>query len=527
MLKNMEQIYENKALSGRYMYFYNAKQVSYMFNRLLKKITTEVYLIILILIGLFAGITVLELRAEEPRRAIVAMEMLLRHNYIVPKIHGWFYYNKPPLFNWILACVFKLTGSNSEVWVRLPSIIAYLLTALVVFKIVKLYVNKTAAAVAAFLVLLSADTFFYGTVDAGEIDIFYMFVTFVQCIAIHHFGSRQKWLAAFLISYIATAAGILTKGLPSIAFQGITLVVWLLYTRNFLKLFSWQHLISIVVCIALVGTYFYAYSKQANLPLYLLQLTNEATQQSGIENKNIAILYNVLGFPFTFFYITFPSSMLLLYVFNSRVRQALKNNSLFYFSLLFIIANILLYVLASRTPNRYLYPFFPFLAIMGACTYQAAIVNISGYKWLIKYKTLLKIFIVIAVLRIVYDVAGMPYQQSTSPHLVYRKLTDSLLLASANQPIYLTGFIEKIPADPTLPFVSVKADTLTRPPLIPPQIPYYLTHKTGQVMRFDAVPVKGLYYLSPVDFLKGKNADIHYRFFEFWLQRNMALVTFK
>jgi hypothetical protein len=153
--------------------------------------------------------------------------------------------------------------------------------------------------------------------------------------------------------------------------------------------------------------------------------------------------------------------------------------------------------------------------------------HLKNYKWLIEYRNLIRVFIVIAFIRIAYDFIVMPYQQRTSPHLVYRRLTDTLLQASRSQPIYLTGFIEQIPADPTLPFISIKADTLTRPPLIPPQIPYYLTHKTGQVMRFDSIPIKGLYYVSPVDFLEGKNVDVHYRFFEFWLQRDMALVTFK
>ncbi len=40
---------------------------------------------------------------EEPRRALVAMEMMYSGDYIHTTIHGAAYYNKPPLFNWLVV----------------------------------------------------------------------------------------------------------------------------------------------------------------------------------------------------------------------------------------------------------------------------------------------------------------------------------------------------------------------------------------------------------------------------------------
>ena len=65
------------------------------------------------------------------------------------------------------------------------------------------------------------------------------------------------------------------------------------------------------------------------------------------------------------------------------------------------------------------------------------------------------------------------------------------------------------------------------PPLVPYQLPHYITRATGQIMRYDTIPQKGLYYLTPEDFLKDKNATIHYRFFDQWVKRELALVTFE
>jgi len=51
---------------------------------------------------------------DEGIRTLVALEMKLSGNYITPTLHGEFYYNKPPLFNWILLGYFKLLGQINE-----------------------------------------------------------------------------------------------------------------------------------------------------------------------------------------------------------------------------------------------------------------------------------------------------------------------------------------------------------------------------------------------------------------------------
>ena len=75
----------------------------------------------------------LPLFADEPTRALVAIEMMFSDNYWVPTIQGEFYYNKPPLYNWIIAGLFTVTGSMSEFIFRLPSVIPLLLFGLTIF----------------------------------------------------------------------------------------------------------------------------------------------------------------------------------------------------------------------------------------------------------------------------------------------------------------------------------------------------------------------------------------------------------
>jgi len=67
------------------------------------------------------------LNGDEPRRAIVAIEMRHSGNFISPTTLGWKYYNKPPLYNWIISACMFLTGSENEISVRLPSLVTILL----------------------------------------------------------------------------------------------------------------------------------------------------------------------------------------------------------------------------------------------------------------------------------------------------------------------------------------------------------------------------------------------------------------
>lgn len=490
-------------------------------NRL---ISIEVLLIILLVIGIAGSLQQMELRAEEPRRAIVAMEMMLGKNYTVPKIFGANYYNKPPLFNWVLSGMFTVSGSFGEVWVRLPSILSLFITALIIYAVVKNYYNKRTAFIAALLLVFAADIFFYGAVDAGEIDLFLTLLLCVQGLSIFYFSIKQQWWQAFIISYVFMAAGVLTKGLPLVVIQGLLLLCWLVYIKQFRKLFSIQHIVGLVIGIAIIYAYFFAYSKQQDVLLFLAQLLTESAQRSALNNKFGAIALNILQAPLQLFYLCLPATALLLYACNKKVRSLLKGDKFFAFSLMFTLIICALFFLSPDTANRYLYPVFPFIAIMAAIIHSKATEILAPSKWLISYKGLLGIFMFFAVVRIGYDVWGIPYQQKVAK-TNYRPLSDTLLQHSGNSPIYLTGMPEPHEVHSFL-FLHPKQQSIGLPPTVPYQLPYYLTKATNTIMRYDSIPQKGLYYLAPADFIKDKQATIYFTFFDTWVQRNIVLVKF-
>ncbi len=483
-----------------------------------------VALLLLLCIALAGSLTSMELRAEEPRRALVAMEMVMRNEWIVPKIHDAEYYNKPPLFNWLMAAVFTLTGSFGEVAVRLPSLLAFLFAAFLVFKITGTYTSKKTGVIAAFLLLCSADILFYGSVNTGEIDLFFMLLVFLQAIAIFHYSQKEQWLHMFVLSYIFTSAGVLTKFLPALLFQAVALAVWLAYTRQFRRLFSWQHFAGIVCCALLAGSYFYVYSTKADVWKLLINLINESTQQSGLESDALRTLITFLKSPLLLFYILLPGSLLLYFTRYKSARSAITRNPLMVFSLLFILFNIPVYIITSKIHNRYLYPLFPFAAILFAGIYHAAAKEESVIK-VVSYRTILGLCMLMTVARIGYNIWGIPYQQKTAQQLSFRKLTTEICTLTGYRPVHITGKPDTLLANPVLPFVDLPADTLLIPPFIQPQVPYYCALYTKAVMKYDPAPRTGTFYIVPVSDLPAEQVTV-YKYFEGWNHRPFALAVF-
>lgn len=78
-----------------------------------------------------------ELRGEEARRILPALGMIETGDWIVPRIAGEIYANKPPLLNWAVAAAFLSTGRSDEGIARLVSALSLLGLALASFVLLR------------------------------------------------------------------------------------------------------------------------------------------------------------------------------------------------------------------------------------------------------------------------------------------------------------------------------------------------------------------------------------------------------
>ncbi|MCD4735143.1 MAG: glycosyltransferase family 39 protein, partial [Bacteroidales bacterium] len=184
--------------------------------------------------------------SDEPRRALVALEMMISDNYITPTLNGEFYYNKPPLYNWIIAGFYQMSGSCSEFALRLPVTIALVLFGITIFLFHRRRFGTIHAFTVAAIFITCGRILFYDSF-IGLIDICYSWIVYLNFMVIYLYYDKGNLWKLFIYSYLLTLAGFLMKGLPSVVFQGFTLLAFFTYNKKFRILFNYRHFAGVFV----------------------------------------------------------------------------------------------------------------------------------------------------------------------------------------------------------------------------------------------------------------------------------------
>ena len=180
-----------------------------------------------------------EFQGEEGRRVIIAQEMLSSGDWIVPHVEGRVYMNKPPFYNWMLAVMFRITGTVSEATARIPSAIIAFLGALGLG-----FFWRKVAQVKGLWFILPGIIFltFTDVIDKAiraEIDMtFTFFITLSLLFWFYFYEVKEKPLKAWVISLAFVGISVLTKGVQSPAFFYCGIIPFLVSRKKTGKIFS-------------------------------------------------------------------------------------------------------------------------------------------------------------------------------------------------------------------------------------------------------------------------------------------------
>jgi 4-amino-4-deoxy-L-arabinose transferase-like glycosyltransferase len=171
------------------------------------------------------GLGSVELKHEEPRRALPAVHMIATGNWLVPRVGEVPYLRKPPLLNWLIAGMFKLTGGRSEWAVRFPSVLATLALALGVVIFGQRWLGHLGGLIASIFFLTNLAVLESGRL--AELEAVYISLTGLALVI-----WLAKWyrgttgLRLWLWPAVLLALGLLTKG-PThlIFFYGVIIPV--------------------------------------------------------------------------------------------------------------------------------------------------------------------------------------------------------------------------------------------------------------------------------------------------------------
>lgn len=314
----------------------------------------------LLILALLHNLGIVPLYAEEPRRATVALEMLLRGNWIVPTINGEIYQLKPPVFNWIIASIYQITDNPSEFHTRLTTVFSLLILGVIIFWAGRKYVSTSFGALSAFLFATASGNLFFNSLLA-EIDMFYSMITYAGLISLFHFYQRKKFFALFLIVYFLGAVGTLTKGLPSLLFTGLSILVFFSVNRDFRKLFTIAHYTGILLYLLIVGGYFVAYSRYGGDAVsYLLNLSVESGKRFSGDTFWDYLQHMVL-YPLDTLMNLLPASILLIFAFRRSFLADIRLNPLMKFALLMLVVHFPVYWLPPGGRQRYIIMLYPFI----------------------------------------------------------------------------------------------------------------------------------------------------------------------
>lgn len=495
--------------------------------------------------------------ADEPTRAVVAQEMILSGNYLVPTINGEWYYNKPPFYNWLLAGVFLLSGSQSEWMVRLPSVLPLFLYGLTIFWVVRKELSPRIGLLTAIFFVGCGRMLVYSSL-LGHIDIFYSWITFLSFWSVYHCYYAQKWLALFAVSYLLAGIGFLNKGLPSVVFQGITLFTFFVYQRQFRRLLSWQHLAGMGIFALVVGSYYFFYFREnPDIEGYLANLWSESSKRTVVEKAWYESIGHLFLFPFDQAMHLLPGSLLAGYLFHPGFRKQVFEHRFLRFAFWILVSNVVIYWLAPETRPRYVFMLYPLLFVLISYAYvhykdqgrYRTYTRILEYLWWgvcgvfalgvwaalgvdtlqdIPFLTL-KVWVLFSALalctylygqlpaqrvvifmmvwllfRIGFDWFVIPHRYKVDNWRPAKEYGLKVAEITGDQPLYLRSGFE-----------------------FNHHLTYYITRERRQILTMNDENTPGIFYICSDEQLEGHAFDMYYEFFTRSGNRPMNLVKFK
>jgi len=320
---------------------------------------------LLLPVALLTHLGLLGFYGDEGIRALVALEMNISGNLITPTMFGERYFNKPPLYNWVLLAVFKLTGRTDEFIARLPTVFFLLAYATTVWFFVKKqigiegdrmgYPYNSQFSILTSLALITCGRILFWDSMLALIDTCFSWVMYSMMMVIFTNGEKAKHGRQFALAYLLAAIGFLLKGLPALVFLGIALLAYFFWVKKWRTLFSLAHLGGVAVFGAVVGSYYLAYAQQnGGLSTVFSTLFSESAKRTFVEYGIGKTVLHLFTFPFEMWYHFLPWTLLAIHLLRKNSLQLIRKNRFVAWNALVFLTTILPYWASVEVYPRYL-----------------------------------------------------------------------------------------------------------------------------------------------------------------------------
>ncbi len=187
---------------------------------------------------------------DEGRYAEIAKEMVLRHDWIEPRLYGIDYLKKPVLFYWLLAVSFKIFGFNEFAARFVPALFGVLGVVMTFFFAKRVFGTKTGF----YAALILTTNFWY--LQTGRYLLIDMVFSFLAVAALYSFylaRTEDRHRRAYhLLFYVCVSLAFLAKGPVGIVIPGLAVVLFMTVQRRFWSVLSQMNLLEGILIFSLI-----------------------------------------------------------------------------------------------------------------------------------------------------------------------------------------------------------------------------------------------------------------------------------
>jgi 4-amino-4-deoxy-L-arabinose transferase-like glycosyltransferase len=295
------------------------------------------------------------------------------------------YLDKPHLLFWLAALCFKLFGVTDLAY-RLPSLLFSALGVYATARLGRLLYSAEVGRLAA-LILASAFAFILANSDV-RMDAMLTACIIFATWQLAEWVKSQHWRHLTLAA-LGLALGLATKGMVGVVMPGIAIFMYLLYRRDWARLFDWRWLLLAALMLVFALPLLYAYYQQFGFKGVSFILWSQSFERMAGERFSNNSASDHLFFIHTLFWAFLPWSLLSFWAAGARIKalvqQGLKPRPGVEFLTLGTL--LLMFVLISSSRFKlphYLNILFPLLAILVAAWLQPRLAagHLRGVWWL-------------------------------------------------------------------------------------------------------------------------------------------------
>ncbi|MEN8690641.1 MAG: glycosyltransferase family 39 protein [Desulfobacterales bacterium] len=303
---------------------------------------------------------------DEGMHAATSKDMILSGDWITPQLNGENFYDKPVLFNWLVAISFLVFGFT-EFAARLPAAVLGTGSVLVTYFLGRRMFNPTVGFLGGVILATGVEFIILSRVVVHDIALTF-FITLALYLFFHGFSDTSLRKSVWLFFYASLGFAVLAKGPIGVLLPGLIIFLFLVIKRRLNIVGNMQLGWGILIFLAVAAPWY-----------VLIMLKNQDYAGYFFIQQNLAYFFSGESrHPRPFYYYFpilvggfFPWSLFLpAALFRALRRSFGKKEDATLFLLLWFGAVFLFFSAASSKLSTYILPLFPAVSLLTAALWR-------------------------------------------------------------------------------------------------------------------------------------------------------------